>query len=97
MLNARTLLTSTALESRTWEELALGNAAIQIDVPRQIITKLLQIHWTWIAPMFNWVYRPAFMRESFLYPPPFVKMESMAHPERQAIWPVVGRATLRFS
>ncbi|BAE62024.1 unnamed protein product [Aspergillus oryzae RIB40] len=37
------------------------NAAIQTDIPRQMISKLLQIHWTWIAPMFNWVYRPAFM------------------------------------
>ncbi|GAB1207068.1 hypothetical protein APSETT445_005775 [Aspergillus pseudonomiae] len=61
MSDARSLLTSAALESRTWEEFALGNAAIQTDIPRQMISKLLQIHWTWIAPMFNWVYRPAFM------------------------------------
>lgn len=63
MSDARSLLTSAALESKTWEEFALGNAAIQTDIPRQMISKLLQIHWTWIAPMFNWVYRPAFMRE----------------------------------
>ncbi|KAE8329954.1 fungal-specific transcription factor domain-containing protein [Aspergillus sergii] len=63
MSDARSLLTSAALESKTWEEFALGNAAIQTDIPRQMISKLLQIYWAWIAPMFNWVYRPAFMRD----------------------------------
>jgi hypothetical protein len=60
--DARSLLTSNALESRTWEAFALGNAAQQTDIPRDIISRLLQIHWAWIAPMFMWVYRPAFMR-----------------------------------
>jgi hypothetical protein len=56
-------LGTTALEARTWETFALGNAAIQTDIPAATIERLLQIHWAWIAPMFNWVYRPAFMRE----------------------------------
>lgn len=65
--NIRTLLTTSAEESRAWEDFALGNAALQSDIPRAIMSKLLQLHWVWIAPMFMWVYRPAFMRMT----PPF--------------------------
>ncbi|OGM50324.1 hypothetical protein ABOM_001034 [Aspergillus bombycis] len=85
MSDARSLLTSAALESRTWEEFALGNAAIQTDIPRQMISKLLQIHWTWIAPMFNWVYRPAFMRDMAISGPcysPFLVVVMCAHAAR---------------
>lgn len=60
---ARNMLSSSALESRSWEEFAIGNAAIQTGIPHQVISRLLQIHWTWVNPTFNWVYRPAFMRE----------------------------------
>lgn len=85
MLNARILLTSNALESRTWEEFALGNAAMQSDIPRQVISKLLQIHWAWITPMFNWVYRPAFMRDMAIGGPfysPFLLTVMCAHAAR---------------
>lgn len=61
-LAARSILSSSALESRTWEEFALGNASMQTGIPRQVISRLIHIHWTWVNPMFNWVYRPAFMR-----------------------------------
>jgi hypothetical protein len=67
--NIRSLLTSSAEESRAWEEFAVGNASLQSDIPRDIMSKLLQLHWVWIAPMFMWVYRPAFMRMSGLFPP----------------------------
>ncbi|KAE8153537.1 fungal-specific transcription factor domain-containing protein [Aspergillus avenaceus] len=85
MSDARSLLTSTALESKTWEEFALGNAALQTDMPRHLISKLLQIHWTWIAPMFNWVYRPAFMRDMAIGGPcysPFLLVVMCAHAAR---------------
>lgn len=59
----RSLLTSHARESRAWEDFALGSAAIRNDMPKEVMSKLLQLHWAWIAPMFMWVYRPAFMRE----------------------------------
>jgi hypothetical protein len=65
VLEERGALHTTALEARTWETFALGNAAIQTDIPVATIERLLQIHWAWIAPMFNWVYRPAFMRGFF--------------------------------
>jgi hypothetical protein len=64
-VEVRTMLASNALESRAWEEFALGNAAFQSDIPRATMSKLLQIHWAWIAPMFMWVYRPAFMRQYY--------------------------------
>jgi hypothetical protein len=57
------MLTSNAMESRAWEEFALGNASFQSGIPKDTLSQLLQIHWSWIAPMFMWVYRPAFMRE----------------------------------
>lgn len=59
----RSMLVAKSHESRMWEDFALGAAAAQSDIPRPVITKLLHIHWTWISPMFMWVYRPAFMRE----------------------------------
>ena len=57
----QSLLAAKAKESRKWEEFAIGSAISQTDIPRQVITKLLQLHWTWVGPMFMWVYRPAFM------------------------------------
>jgi hypothetical protein len=60
--NVRAYLVSRARESTIWEDFALGNAALQLGLPRQVIAKLLHLHWTWVAPMFMWVYRPAFMR-----------------------------------
>ncbi|KAI0125266.1 fungal-specific transcription factor domain-containing protein [Xylariales sp. AK1849] len=62
-IDVRSLLTSNAMESRAWEEFAMGNAAVQNDIPRDIMSRLLKNHWVWIAPMFMWVYRPAFMRD----------------------------------
>jgi len=56
-------LLSHAKESTVWEQFALGNAAIQTGIPQKVMAKLLQLHFTWVAPMFMWVYRPAFMRK----------------------------------
>jgi hypothetical protein len=36
---------------------------MQTGIPHHVISRLLSIHWTWVNPTFNWVYRPAFMRE----------------------------------
>lgn len=59
----REYLLSHAKESLIWEQFALGNAARQTGMPQKVMAKLLQLHFTWVAPMFMWVYRPAFMRE----------------------------------
>ncbi|KAJ4212358.1 hypothetical protein NW759_011746 [Fusarium solani] len=61
--DVRAYLVSRARESTIWEEFALGNAALQLGLSRQVIARLLHLHWTWVAPMFMWVYRPAFMRD----------------------------------
>lgn len=60
---ARTLLATMAIESRAWEDFALDNAAMRTNIPNSVISELLHLHWAWIAPMFMWVYRPAYMRE----------------------------------
>lgn len=63
MMSARTFLSSYSKESSIWETYALGNIAGETGIPRPTLGKLLQIHWTWVSPMFMWVYRPAFMRK----------------------------------
>ncbi|KAH8590206.1 fungal-specific transcription factor domain-containing protein [Bisporella sp. PMI_857] len=61
--DARSALAAQARESAIWEEFALGNASLQTGIPRQVLAKLLHLHWTWVSPMFMWVYRPAFIRD----------------------------------
>jgi hypothetical protein len=53
----RSMLMAHAQESKIWEEFALGNASLQTGIPRQIMAKLLHMHWTWVSPMFMYVYR----------------------------------------
>lgn len=45
-------------ESKIWEDFAIGNASLQTGIPRQVMVKLLHMHWTWVSPMFMYVYRP---------------------------------------
>jgi hypothetical protein len=45
------------------EEISLGNAALRVDIPRELVNQLLNTHWTWIHPVFMFIYRPAFMRK----------------------------------
>lgn len=59
----RSSLASFGRESATWEEFALGNAALETGIPRSVMERLLHLHWTWVSPMFGWVYRPAFIRK----------------------------------
>lgn len=61
--DVRSLLARQSVESRNWEDFALTNAAMRSDIPKETLQKLLNLHWTWISPMFMWVYRPNFMRE----------------------------------
>lgn len=60
----RSYLASYRRESLIWEDFALGNASFQTGMPRQMMAKLLHVHWAWVSPMFAWVYRPAFIRRS---------------------------------
>jgi hypothetical protein len=63
----RSTLAAQARESAIWEEFALGNASLQTSIPRQLLAKLLHLHWAWVSPMFMWVYRPAFIRMCGLF------------------------------
>ena len=68
-INVRSSLALHARESSIWEEFAIGNASVQTGVPRQVIAKLLHIHWAWVGPMFLWIHRSAFIRtQSHLTP-----------------------------
>ncbi|KAK9416533.1 putative Zn(2)-C6 fungal-type domain-containing protein [Seiridium unicorne] len=58
---ANIYLAARSKEAENWETFALKQAALRSDVPYPVIEKLLKIHWTWISPMFMWVYRPAFI------------------------------------
>jgi len=60
---ARLALAAQSRESATWEEFALGNASLQTGIPRAMMTRLLHMHWTWVSPMFMWIYRPTFIRK----------------------------------
>lgn len=57
-------LATYAKDSMKWEDFALRNAALETGIPHQVMAKLLHLHWTWVAPMFMWTYRPAFVRTS---------------------------------
>lgn len=52
----RDYLLSHAKESSIWEQFALGNAARQTGMPQKVMTKSLQLHFTWVAPMSIWRY-----------------------------------------
>ncbi|EUC34691.1 hypothetical protein COCCADRAFT_92797 [Bipolaris zeicola 26-R-13] len=54
-------LTAHYQESKIWEDFAIGNASLQTGIPRQVMVKLLHMHWTWVSPMFMYVYRPGDM------------------------------------
>jgi hypothetical protein len=60
--DVRSSLAMHARESAIWEEFAIGNASVQTGIPRHVVAKLLHIHWTWVAPMFLWIHRSAFIR-----------------------------------
>ncbi|KAL3453040.1 fungal-specific transcription factor domain-containing protein [Aspergillus insuetus] len=61
--DAHNFLSAYGKESATWEEFALGNASLETGIPRHIMARLLHLYWTWVSPMFMWVYRPAFVRD----------------------------------
>lgn len=83
---SRRQLADFAAESRSWEGYALDSASLRTNIPRPVISELLQLHWSWIAPMFMWVYRPAFTRQY----PSFARHSDAE--QDQVIW-VLARST----
>ena len=44
--------TSKPLNIRAWEDFSFESETIQTNIPKEVIQKLLHIHWCWIALMF---------------------------------------------
>ncbi len=55
-------LVMNAQTQRQWEDFAIGNTAVKINLPKELSDELLKYHWCWIHPLFIFVYRPAFIR-----------------------------------
>lgn len=51
---------------------AITNSDMDVQEPfHDLLQYLLDFHWTWIQPLFNFVYRPAFTRRSLIVPSTF--------------------------
>lgn len=59
------MLLSNAATQRHQEESIVDNMALRGDIPREVASELLNLHWCWIHPLFLFVYRPAFIRKSY--------------------------------
>ncbi|KAJ8613448.1 hypothetical protein MRB53_036933 [Persea americana] len=67
---------------KIFEQIAIGNAAVKLDLPRELMASLLQTHAAWLAPIFLWVYRPAFVRDMAIdgpYCTPFLLLIICGH------------------
>lgn len=58
-------LVSNAATQRHFEAMAVENlTAVQNEVSSEMANEFLKLHWCWIHPMFMFIYRPAFTRQS---------------------------------
>ena len=60
--NTKRALLNNATQQRQWEDYAIANTAVKVNVPKELSNELLRFHWCWIHPLFLFVYRPAFTR-----------------------------------
>ncbi|KIW34073.1 uncharacterized protein PV07_00873 [Cladophialophora immunda] len=51
-----------SLHWQSFENIAVEIASIHLHLPAKTIQQLLQTHWTWVHPVFMFVYRPSFMK-----------------------------------
>ena len=58
---ARQSLVSNATTQKQWEEFAVANASVKVNVATEVSHELLKYHWCWVHPLFLFVYRPAFV------------------------------------
>ncbi|EXJ70401.1 uncharacterized protein A1O5_06469 [Cladophialophora psammophila CBS 110553] len=64
-VSLRTRKESLVRDSLHWqgfENIAVEIASIHLHLPAKSIQQLLQTHWTWVHPVFMFVYRPSFMK-----------------------------------
>jgi hypothetical protein len=75
-------LVMNAQTQRQWEDLAVGNAAVKLKIPKELSNELLKYHWCWIHPLFMFVsdafhfqYKyPAHASPGQVYRPAFIRM-----------------------
>ncbi|KAI9928606.1 hypothetical protein MW887_001821 [Aspergillus wentii] len=67
----RKWLYSNARFQASWEKMAHGNVALYTDVDPNICSSLLEVYWSWQAPLHNCVYRRCFYRDMALGGPYF--------------------------
>jgi hypothetical protein len=48
-------LVMNAQTTRQWEDFAVGNTAVKLNIPKELSDELLKYHWCWIHPLFIFV------------------------------------------
>jgi hypothetical protein len=48
-------LVMNAQTQRQWEDFAVGNTAVKLNIPKELSDELLKYHWCWIHPLFIFV------------------------------------------
>ncbi|KAJ5444539.1 uncharacterized protein N7458_008411 [Penicillium daleae] len=61
--DTRHRLVANAAAQKNLELLTLNGTSPQADIPPEICSVLLKLHWCWLHPSFLFVYRPAFTRD----------------------------------
>lgn len=62
---------ATSKVAKSWEKLAFANLSRDPDLDPEVSSTLLQLYWTWQAPLHNAVYRRCFFRDMALGGPYF--------------------------
>ena len=53
--NARRQLVMNAQTTKQWEDFAVGNTAVKVNITKDLSDELLKYHWCWIHPLFIFV------------------------------------------
>jgi hypothetical protein len=48
-------LVMNAQTQRQWEDFAVSNTAVKVNIPKELTDELLKYHWCWIHPLFIFV------------------------------------------
>lgn len=48
-------LVLNAQTQRQWEDFAISNTAVKVNIPKELSDELLKYHWCWIHPLFIFV------------------------------------------
>jgi hypothetical protein len=95
-------LVMNAQTQRQWEDFAVGNTAVKLNIPKELSDELLKYHWCWIHPLFIFVSerfpRPTrnillMLNLEQVYRPAFIRMylsqpasDATNHPKVECPW-----------